>query len=213
MISYQSINGINKNIHIGKDGYSFYKYDGSNLRWEWNKKNGFFKFGTRNHLFNEKDLQFGEAISLFFEKYNEHLSKILFDNFKQEKVIVFTEYFGKNSFAGTHQVEDIKKLKVFDIHILKKGLLSPKEFLKIFDNYDFMAEFLGQYKFNKEYIQKIQLNENNLYNEGVVIKGGIGKDLWMGKIKTLEYIEKLKQKCTSSSIIQDNIKEQTITNS
>ena len=206
MITYKQIDGITKNKNIGKSCYSFYKYDGSNLRWEWNKKRGFYKYGSRKRLFDESDEQFGKALLLFKEKYEESISRILVDNFKQEKVVIFTEYFGENSFAGSHESEDNMELKLFDVHIIKKGLLSPKEFLKTFGNLDFCAELLYEGNFNKEYIKKIRENEDNYLNEGVVVKGGKAHNLWLSKIKTLSYLEKLKT--YGSFDLIDNIKEQ-----
>jgi len=206
MTTYRQIEGITKNKNIGKSCYSFYKYDGSNLRWEWNKKRGFFKYGSRKRLFDGSDDQFGKALLLFKEKYEEPLSRILVDKFRQDKVVVFTEYFGENSFAGTHDENDEMELKLFDIHVIKKGVLSPKEFLKTFGHLDFCAELLHEGNFNKEYIQKIRENIDGSLNEGVVVKGGKGHSLWMSKIKTLSFLEKLKKK--ESFDLIDNINEQ-----
>lgn len=206
MITYRQIPGINKNKDIGKECFSFYKYDGSNLRWEWNKKRGFYKFGTRKRMFDESDEQFGDAVSLFREKYEEPLAKILTDNYKQDKVVLFTEYFGKNSFAGYHEDTDEKELKLFDMHIIKKGLLEPKLFLKQFDKFDFCAELLYEGKFNKKYIEQIRQNEDGSLEEGVVVKGGRGHGLWLSKIKTLAYLDKLRKH--ESFDLFDNINEQ-----
>ena len=208
MTSYRQIEGISKNTNIGKECYSFYKYDGSNLRWEWNKKRGFFKYGTRKRMFDESDEQFGDAVKLFKENYEEKITKILVDNFKQEKVVIFTEYFGENSFSGSHIETDKKQLVLFDIHIIKKGILEPKEFLKKFGDLDFSAELLYEGKFNKEYINKIRENKDGYLNEGVVVKGGKGHNLWMGKIKTLSFLDRLKKE--NSYELLDNIKEQNI---
>lgn len=206
MITYKQIPGINRNKNIGKECFSFYKYDGSNIRWEWNKKRGFYKFGARKRLFDESDEQFGDAVLLFKEKYEEPIAKILTDNFKQEKVVIFTEYFGENSFAGDHCESDEKELKLFDVHIIKKGLLEPKEFLKKFGKLDFTAELLYEGKFNKQYIEKIRENTDGRLDEGVVVKGGRGHNLWLSKIKTLSYLEKLKSH--NSFDLIDNINEQ-----
>ena len=204
MTTYKSIQGINNLKNIGKECYSFYKYDGSNLRWEWNKKQGFHKYGSRNRVFSKNDKQFGEAIKLFEEKYQEQLNKILFDNFKKEKVVLFTEYFGENSFAGIHKEKDKKELRLFDVHIVKKGILSPEEFLKYFGELEFSAELLYKGKLTKEYIQKIR--ENKTLKEGVVCKGGERHNLWMTKIKTLNYLEKLKNNYKKEW--EDNQREQ-----
>lgn len=209
MISYNSIDGINRNRNLGKECYSFYKYDGSNLRWEWNKKNGFYKFGTRKRMFDHTDEQFGDAIELFKNNYEEKISKILVDNYRQDKVVIFTEYLGDNSFAGFHEKEDEKRLVLFDVHIIKKGVVSPKDFLKQFGHLDFSAEFLGNVRFNQSYIEEIRQNKEGKLNEGVICKGGSGHDLWMSKIKTLSFLERLKKDYQKEW--EENQREQSIT--
>jgi hypothetical protein len=54
MEQYPSIEGSSK-APLGKPCIAFYKYDGSNLRWEWNPKKGWFKFGTRHELFDQSN--------------------------------------------------------------------------------------------------------------------------------------------------------------
>ena len=46
----------------------FNKLDGSNIRAEWNKKRGFYKFGSRNVMIDESSEQFGLAVKIFKEK-------------------------------------------------------------------------------------------------------------------------------------------------
>jgi hypothetical protein len=208
MITYNSIDGINRNRNLGKDAYSFYKYDGSNLRWEWNKKNGFYKFGTRKRMFDHTDEQFGDAVELFKNNYEEKISKILVDNYRQDKVVIFTEYLGDKSFAGFHNKDDIKRLVLFDVHIIKRGIISPKDFLKLFGDLDFSAEFLGNVRFNQQYIEEVRQNVDGKLNEGVVCKGSSGHNLWMSKIKTLSFLDKLKN--TYQKEWEENQKEQSI---
>ena len=64
MKQYPEISGSNK-APIGAQCLAFVKYDGSNLRWEWSPKKGWYKFGTRTRLFDHTDEIFGEAIPLF----------------------------------------------------------------------------------------------------------------------------------------------------
>lgn len=68
MKQYPSIpSGIIKN----KSFFCFQKIDGSNIRVEWTKKNGLYKFGTRRRLLDETDLQFPDAPSLVIEGLTE----------------------------------------------------------------------------------------------------------------------------------------------
>ena len=68
MDKYPKISGKTKDFPL-KSAYAFVKYDGSNIRATWNKKQGFFKFGTRSHLIDTTDPDFGCAIPLVQETY------------------------------------------------------------------------------------------------------------------------------------------------
>ena len=92
MKSYPKIPYWNKGL-FDQDCIAFLKEDGSNLRFEFNKKRGFYKFGTRNVMITEKDENFGKAIPLFLEKYNEPISKVFRDKYNRiESFVVFAEY-------------------------------------------------------------------------------------------------------------------------
>lgn len=182
----------------------FIKYDGSNLRFEWSKKRGWYKFGTRNQLIDKTEPIFGSAIDLFLNKYGSDLESI----FKKEKelrninnVIVFCEWFGAKSFAGMHHPDDPKEIILFDVNPIKKGILSPKEFLNLFGHLD-VAELLDNKKFGNQLIKDVREGKfdcsskkaiANEIPEGVICKGGTGHKLWMAKIKTQAYYDKLKE--------------------
>lgn len=170
--------------------YAFVKYDGSNIRIEYSPKRGWYKYGTRKTLFDKSHELYGSIPELFHQKY-QGLEKLFNTN-----VTVFAEWFGPNSFAGQHQNEP-KNLIIFDININKKGFLNPKEFSKLPTHQFSFAECIGQFNFNNELINNIK-NENIKINsltdipEGVVCKGGNKHSLWMAKIKTNRWLEKLK---------------------
>lgn len=195
MKEYPSIEHYS-NIFSGRTCYAFYKLDGSNLRWEWSKKRGWFKFGTRTRLFDKTDEVFGEAVNIFEKQYAEQLSKKFTDYYKIQNAIVFTEFLGENSFAGTHVKEDPKKLVLFDVNLYKKGIMSPKEFIKEFSTIEGIEtpQLIYNGVLNYEIYTKIKNNNIGInLIEGVVCKGGEGHKLWMCKIKTHSYIEKLKE--------------------
>jgi len=179
---------------LGKPCIAFNKYDGSNLRWEWTKKRGWHKFGTRTRLFDETDEDLGEAIPLFFDRYAEPIEKIIVDTYgkKHQKAIVFTEFFGKQSFAGLHRPNDPKQLILIDVNIHRKGIISPREFIKVFCNLPFSADVVYDGNFNRSFIRIVR--ESLTLFEGVVAKGGEGHKLWMTKVKTNHYKELLKNK-------------------
>ena len=116
MEQYPSIEGSSK-APLGKPCIAFYKYDGSNLRWEWNPKKGWFKFGTRTQLFNETDAVFGEAIPLFMKIGDEIVRRVKSVERQCQRITAYTEFFGATSFAGTHTPGEPKELRLFDVYL------------------------------------------------------------------------------------------------
>jgi len=118
MKTYPSIGGPSSGHH--KPCYAFVKYDGSNLRFEWSKKRGWYKFGTRKTLLDENHPIYGPAIPLFLQKYGDGLEAV----FGKEKlfrgvenVIVYAEWFGSQSLAGMHKPWDHKRdIVLFDVN-------------------------------------------------------------------------------------------------
>lgn len=92
---------------------AFDKLDGSNLRFEWNRKRGWNKFGTRRRLMDETDPEYGSAIQLFQETLAEGIEKVLKDEKAYrgvERVTAFAEFYGPSSFAGWHDWNEPKQL-------------------------------------------------------------------------------------------------------
>lgn len=174
---------------------AFDKLDGSNLRFEWTKKNGFFKFGTRHRLFDHTDTEFGKAIPIFMQKYAEPLAKV----FKDEKrfrnaqnMTVYAEFVGPHSFAGQHLPDDPMDVVLFDVNQHKYGFLGPRDFLKFFGHLH-VPKVIYEGNLNEQFIADIRAGKYPVTFEGVVCKGGAGgTDLWLAKIKTEAYLEKLK---------------------
>lgn len=172
---------------------AFDKPDGSNLRWEWGRKKGFWKHGTRTRLFDASDSIFGQAIDIFSQKFSKDLEKIFLKEFsKYSKIIPFTEYLGPNSFAGVHVPGDKTDLILIDLWLDRYGLIGPKNFIKYFGHLD-IPRIIYTGNLTKEFIDNVRKGCYNVF-EGVVCKGGSGKDHWMRKIKTDAYREALKQR-------------------
>lgn len=170
------------------DAYIFDKLDGSNLRWEWSRKGGWYKFGTRTRLFDETDPVFGEAIVVFRSGLSEVLEKIFRDQ-RWDRAIAFTEFFGAKSFAGLHEAGDPKFLALFDVAPHKKGILGPKEFLKIFGTLP-ITKFLGVQRWTRGFVEQVRRNEvDGVTDEGVVGKSGEGHHLIMAKAKTQKWVD------------------------
>lgn len=182
--------------HLNKPCWAFYKYDGSNLRFEYSRKQKkWYKFGTRRHLFTEGDIEYGASLPVFYSKYADSLAKIFHDTKSwkiAEHMIVYAEYFGPRSFSGQHHRDDPKDLVLFDVNIHKKGILGPEEFLSHFGHLP-VAEVVYRGPFTEEFFHDVRNGGKYNLNEGVMCKGGSGHKFWMCKIKTLEYLKKLKE--------------------
>jgi hypothetical protein len=194
MLQYPSIPG-SKRSPLRKSCIAFFKYDGSNLRWEYSPKQGWTKYGTRNHLFDENDSQFADAIPLFKDKMAEEIEYRVKQLVKQpQRITVFTEYFGAQSFAGGHVLGDPKELKLIDVFLYKQGRMRPRQFLETFGDMAECAEVIYEGDLTAEFIRDVRMGRYQQLDEGVVAKG----DDYMVKIKTQDYIAKLKAKFSNN---------------
>ena len=176
----------------------FDKVDGTNLHWDWDREFGWHAFGTRRDSFNLVDQGIAEfeaahqnlvgAAALFQEQLAAPADQLL-QSLEANQAVLFTEYVGDNSFAGGHRPEDGKRLVLFDVS-LDTRLLGPLEFLKHFGHLE-IPRVLYQGKFKGNLLEEIYQGKYDVA-EGVVVKGGSGSDLWMAKVKTKAYEEKLK---------------------
>lgn len=192
MKSYPSIGRVDPLNGWDRDLYTFDKLDGSNLRFEWSRKTGWFKFGTRKRLIDKNDPMFGPAISLFMETLAEPLAEIAHNN-KWINIVAFAEFWGKKSLAGRHSPEDPKFLTLFDVSIYRHGMLGPKEFLKYF-KYLNIPNFLGVRKWDKNFVDSIKASAI----EGITLEGCVGKsgdydDLTLVKCKTQKWLDEVKR--------------------
>jgi len=191
MKSYPSIVRVDQS-GWNRDLYTFDKLDGSNLRFEWSRKTGWFKFGTRKRLFDRNDPVFGQAIPLFMDTLAEPLAEIAYNN-KWVNIVAFCEFWGKNSLAGRHNPEDPKNLTLFDVSIYRYGMLGPKEFLNHF-KYLPIPNFLGVQKWNKSFVEKVRNSQfDKITFEGVVGKSGDYDDLTLVKCKTNNWLDAIRR--------------------
>lgn len=200
MQQYPSIEGPNKAPHL--PCIAFYKYDGSNLRFEWSRKRGWHKYGSRRQIIDASHEQFGEAVGMFHQGGLAHVIESLILNRKEyrniDKMTAFAEYYGEKSFAGNHVEGDPKRLVLIDMHIGKHGFMSPRDFANIFSqNVADAAEIVYEGNLNASFIDEVKKSTERTglcLTEGVVCKGGSNsRDAWSCKIKTIEYLEKLKK--------------------
>lgn len=173
------------------------KIDGSNIRAEWNKKyKGFVKFGSRKVLIDETHEQLGKSINLIKTKYEKDLTDI-FKKEQFEEVVCFFEFFGPSSFAGVHNQDEQHDVVLFDLDVYKKGLLPPREFMKLTGRIDTVS-VLYQGKPTQEFIKSVyESTLENMPLEGVVCKGLPIKNGYPPlsfKIKSKKWLDMVKDK-------------------
>ena len=194
MKQYPSIEYHNKG-YFGDTVWAFDKLDGSNIRAEWNRKRGWYKFGTRTQMINQNDSNFGDAIPIFLDKYGDDLESVFRKKYSNvESVVIFGEYLGENSFSGQHDPNDEKDIILFDVNLYKKGFIRPDEFIDNFGHLH-IPELIYKGEYDTDLIESVRNNEYNL-KEGVICKGvrkTKGDEIvWMTKIKTDEWLQKVK---------------------
>lgn len=186
-----------------KSCIAFEKYDGTNLHWVWERELGWYGFGTRRdrfdldkqgiEQFNEAHPGLEPAAEIFLKDFANPLLTIFSEDPKYQsslEITVFTEFFGSNSFAGRHKKDDPKQLILFDVEI-DTGLINPEEFVRDFHNLN-IAKVVYRGKLTGRFKEDVREGKYGV-EEGVVCKGVTGEGLWMVKIKTYAYLEKLKQ--------------------
>jgi len=201
MKSYPSIDATPKtDISI----YAFDKIDGSNIRAEWNKKNGFWKFGTRSRLLDASEKPFGEAISLLKGKYEDDLSRIFVEE-KWKKVIAFFEFYGPNSCFGTH-ADEPHDVTLIDVNPYNKGILPPREYIDLFGSLDGPA-VLYQGIVNQDFIDSVKNSAlDGMTFEGVVCKGVKSNQTVMFKVKSQAWLSKLRSYCKDNEQMFNKMK-------
>jgi hypothetical protein len=195
MERYNKIDYYNK-IQFGKYCLAFDKIDGSNVRFQWNRKRGFYKFGTRNNLIDRNDEIFGPSIDIFLNKYSDDIERVFRKKYRSvDTFVVFGEFFGKNSFAGRH-TNEAKDVVIFDIHQYKRGIISPYEFVEDFGHLH-IPDVIYTGPYTMDFVQSIRDNKHNL-KEGVIVKGILKTknqkdEVWMVKVKTKEWLQRVKE--------------------
>lgn len=185
---------------------AFEKIDGSNLFWKWNNKNGWYQFGTRRNSYSfdkEGILEFQSehqqlycAPQIFNDKYRDKLN-IYFaasSNFSSKEIIIFTEFYGPNSFAGQHSQEDLfqnnQTLTTIDISV-DNCFLDPELLINISkDKFD-LPKVIYKGKYSGQLVEDIRNGKYGV-DEGAVIKGVVDGKVYMAKVKTNEYMTRLK---------------------
>ena len=103
---------------------------------------------------------------------------------------MFTEFFGPQSFGGMHRASDPKELMLFDVQT-DVGIVGPEQFVRDFAELK-IARVVYRGRLTGKFADDVRQGKYGVA-EGVVCKGGSGAGLWMAKIKTNAYLERLRQ--------------------
>lgn len=202
MKSYNTIEKYSLD-HLGQHIFAFDKLDGSNFRTEWNRKLsrksmftfGFKKYGTRNRVIINTDNPFIKMVNIFKDKYAEKFDEI----FKKHKLFrnsdimtLYGEFYGENSFGGMHEWEEDQDLYFYDVFLYKRDFIAPSDFYKEFNNNLNIPKLIYKGEFTKQFIKDVEENKFNL-REGIVYKGVENGKIFVGKIKTNNWLSKIKE--------------------
>ena len=197
MIEYPSI--LNSSKAPRQPCVAFEKLDGSNIRVKYTQKRGFDLFGSRTQLIDESHPHLGKVVSIFKRDFQEPLTKIIKKQWPNEReLIVFGEFYGDKSFAGIHDVTDpTLRFVMFDILVGHKNqkFIMPQEFVKLFNGVVTIPRVIYEGNLNDQLIQDVRDGKYDVV-EGVVCKGtqktgNARGSVWMAKIKTQAYLDKL----------------------
>ena len=183
---------------------AFEKLDGTNLHWCWERDYGWYAFGTRRDefdltpagvaRFNAAHPGLEEAAPAFLATLAEPLDALLREHRDYAGFVAveaFTEFAGPNSFAGTHKPDDPKRVVLFDVWADGYGFVGPKRFVTDFGHLP-TPRVVYEGKLTGTFLEAVREGEYGVA-EGVVCKGGSGgDDVWMAKVKTYAYLERLK---------------------
>ncbi len=184
---------------------AFEKYDGTNLHWDWDRSFGWHAFGTRRDEFNLTETGISDferahpnlagCAALFADTLARALETVFRTNVNYAEfsaMKAFTEFLGPDSFAGLHKESDAKEMRLFDLWAEPFGMIGPRQFVADFGHLP-IARVVYEGKLTGQFAEDVRRNKYST-PEGVVCKGGTGgADVWMCKIKTLAYQERLKQ--------------------
>lgn len=184
---------------------AFDKIDGTNLHWCWERDFGWHAFGTRRDEFNLTETGVAafsaahpgleEAAPAFLATLAEPLDALLRDhpNYAAFTALkAFTEFVGAESFAGAHKPSDPKRLVLFDVWAEGYGFVAPRQFVTDFGHLP-IPRVVYTGKLTGAFLEAVRQGKYGVA-EGVVCKGGTGgADVWMVKVKTYAYLERLKK--------------------
>lgn len=189
---------VSAGVRGGVPVYVFDKLDGSNVRAEYSRKRGFYKFGRRNGLLDDSNpVLRDEAPGLILDLYGDDLARV-FRKQRWDRTVAFFEFHGPNSFAGNHE-DEAHTVTLLDVSVHRKGILEPREFLRLFGGLPAgHPELLHVGNFTDGLKHEVEQGTlEGMTFEGVVAKGkhvSPGRPL-MFKWKNHAWLRRLKDYC------------------
>ena len=222
-MTYPSISGPNYSV-LGQPCVAFEKFDGSNLRFFWDRKRGWHRTGTRFKWFKPATPTFGVAATMFQEQFAEGILDVIRrtkDYRNVSSLVAFCEFFGPKTFSGLHADGDDRELVLFDVHTDQTGFVPPKDFVAHFGHLR-TAPVVYEGEFTREFMADVRVGKFPV-SEGVVAKGRRVKrqrkgkteyEVWMAKVKTQAWLDELRARSGDSEDFRQeydrNVEEQDL---
>lgn len=178
------------------------KLDGSNLRVEVHTKRGeFVKWGSRKVLLdpdNESNI-LSKAVSLFDANYDKDaLLKFLRTYSQKSLFTLYFEFVGPQSFAGSHDLEDVHELRLLDIWEERRGYIPSKDLYKVFGAH-MPTHILTLDRIDEDFVKSVQGGTlEGMGGEGVILKHPTtripnSRSHDRAKLKRLDWIAKVQE--------------------
>lgn len=189
------------------DWHVFDKFDGSNIRAEWNPKKGWYKFGSRTQLLATNSGMLNESRELVLTKYGDDLARI-FREEKHQSVVAFFEFHGPSSAFGLH-VDEKHTVTLLDVSPYKKGILPPATFLRTYGHLD-VPVLVHRGPVDEAFVESVHTGRlEGVTNEGVVCKAKADRKTEvpiMFKIKSRSWLDRLRTYCGDDQALFERLK-------
>jgi len=201
MKEYPSISAV---IQMGLPIYAFDKIDGSNIRAEWSRKRGFYKFGSRSRLLGTDQESLVKAEPLI-RTQGEQVEALCKKN-RWDRIVLFYEFAGPNSSFGNHVKDDEHRVWLIDACPHKRDIIPPREFSELFSELN-PSPLLYRGNCNNGFVQSVRDGTlEGMGLEGVVCKAKGRRDIIMFKIKRDTWYERLRVFCHGNDKLFESLK-------
>ena len=197
MLEYPSISSV---VRRGEPCYVWDKADGSNIRAEWSRKRGFYKFGRRTGLLDDSNPILKESIPLIVG--SEAFMAKVFKGLGWDRGTAFYEFHGEHSFAGNH-VDEPHRVSLFDVADPRGTFMGPRDFLKTFDGKIDTPTFLFHGNVTADILDQVSNSTlQGMSFEGIVAKSNDFKFKW----KSQAWLDRLRGYCGDNDALFEQMR-------